>query len=136
MTSGKLMKQSAEVAKWLSGLKNVKWAKPSTVEFNNKTYPAAIYHDHAGVRVYVLGVKPKKLKSRVNYCFVDRFGKTWYVTGYITKIEDRYKQFHPFGPNFMIGVWPTNEYGEIDQHERFTYPRIDVKIQGNDKNFS
>lgn len=75
-------------------------------------------------RFYFVGERPSCDKRR-KVCFTFE-GKTYYVSSY----HDRktVTEYSPWGLAFMLGIWPTEEYGEIDRYEPKPYERVPIVL--------
>lgn len=80
------------------------------------------YHE---TRYYFLGNLPKGYLKEGNVCFQFE-GKTFYISCYGQ--DNLNEVHHPFGKSFMLGIWPTEKFGEIDAYERHKYTRIPVTL--------
>ena len=93
----------------------------------NKKKPGETYEQ---VRFYFIGKLPKCIKKRSKTCFTHE-GRTLYVSSYYqtTPVEEAFKEFHPFGQTFMLGIWPTEQFGEeIDHYEPKKYTRVPIEL--------
>lgn len=90
-------------------------------------------------RLYFLGYPPKEyLKQRRDkICFIFN-GETYYISAYTDKARIEMTEsptlarYHPFGASFMLGVWPTEKFGEIDKYEHKKYQRIPIEIKSQE----
>ena len=59
----------------------------------------------------------------------------WYVSSYLDIVTEESRQYHPFGPIFMIGPWPVWKSGyyagwKIDTGMPRPYKRIPLTVKG------
>jgi len=76
---------------------------------------------------YFIGEPPYKPKT----CFTNQ-GREIYISGYMPGArlwdDSAFKQYHPFGANFTMRVWPVED--KIDKYEPTPYKRIPVILEG------
>lgn len=94
--------RASEVSSWLCGLGHT--AEPASVFIGRKKFWGARYTDFrcpSEERFYLLGDVP--LRGFVGgVCFIK--GVKWFLVGFVgVNVEERFRRFHPFGANFIIG---------------------------------
>jgi hypothetical protein len=77
-------------------------------------------------KIYLIGALPKA-KNRQFVCFPFQ-GQDWYVAGYIAEIKEGFKNFHPFGSNFLLSPWNIPNIA-IDAGEAKPYIRMAMTVE-------
>ncbi len=128
------MNNISDVVKWLTDLGHLE-ATPVQVTLNKEKYDGVSYINHADLTrvIYIAGrTLPKEYKRSTSVCYDDSTGQEWYVSGYIEFIKPEHREYHPFGPNFMLRIWP-KEFKSIDyglNHKYKHYP-FAVEVVGD-----
>lgn len=82
--------------------------------------------------IYCVGVLPESYKAHANnrVCY-PYDGTDWYVAGYLPAPTDneRMKQYHPFGVNFLLCPWNVPDGQPIDHYEPTPYTRINMEVR-------
>ena len=80
------------------------------------------YHE---TRYYFLGRIPKCRQKRQALCFTCE-GKVLYLSSHSS--TGVVNEYNPWGWSFMLGIWPTEQHGEIDQYEPHKYKRVPITL--------
>lgn len=145
----KTNKEAAAVAAWLAGLPGmILDIKPVKVTLHGRVYFGASYtsilpykegmdavrrgehsiHDtYEDKGIYLVGLRPSKLKGRTEFCFPWREDE-WYIAGHIDHIHEEFAHYHPFGPNFILKPW-SHKDSKIDTGMERVYLRLSMDVE-------
>lgn len=110
------------VKEWLESLGHK--AENVKLSFAGKSWLGCRFGEEGGV--YLVGKAPRKVKGRALHC-LDIGGQTWFVSGFIESVPEKFAEFHPFGANFQIRQWTHAD--PIDLGSRWKYLRVPANLE-------